>query len=82
MKANENGTDRAVRIVLGIIALVASYMWLGVMEAQVLGIIVAAIGVVMLFTGFVGFCPAYKLCGMSTCKKECCGDSCGCTSDE
>jgi len=82
MKANENGTDRAVRIVLGIIALVASYMWLGVMEAQVLGIIVAAIGVIMLFTGFVGFCPAYKLCGMSTCKKECCGDSCGCTSDE
>lgn len=82
IKANENGMDRAVRVVLGIVAIVASYMWLGVMDTEILGIIVAALGVIMLLTGFVGFCPAYKICGMSTCKKECCGDSCGCSSGD
>jgi len=76
MKSNESGADRAVRVVLGIVALIASFMWLGVMDGNILGIIVAIVGVVMLLTGLVGFCPAYKLVGLSTCKKECCGDSC------
>lgn len=82
MKSNESGADRAVRVVIGIIALAASYMWLGVMEAQILGIIVAAFGVIMLLTGLVGFCPCYAVCGMSSCAKKCCGDSCECSKEE
>ena len=76
MKSNESGADRAVRVVLGIVALIASFMWLGVMDGNILGIIVAIVGVVMLLTGLVGFCPAYKVIGVSTCGKKCCGDSC------
>lgn len=68
MKSNENSADRAIRVVLGIIALAASYMWLGVMDASILGILAAVVGVVFVLTGLTGFCPAYKLCGMSTCK--------------
>lgn len=79
MKSNEGGADRAVRVVLGIVALIASYMWLGVMDANILGIVVAIIGVVLLLTGFCGFCPAYKLVGLSTCSKASCGDSCNCS---
>ena len=81
MKSNEGGADRAVRVVLGVVALVASYMWLGVMDAEIIGIVVAAVGVIFILTGFCGFCPAYKIVGLSTCKKECCGDSCGCSKE-
>lgn len=74
MKSNESGADRGVRVVVGIIALVASFMWLGLMDASVLGIVVAAVGGIMVLTGACGFCPAYRLVGLSTCKKESCGD--------
>tara|TARA_R110002072_G_scaffold42064_12_gene118130 strand:+ start:80928 stop:81173 length:246 start_codon:yes stop_codon:yes gene_type:complete len=76
MTANEGNADRAVRVVLGLIAIVAAYMWLGLADGAILGIVVTVIGAVMLLTGFVGFCPAYHLVGMSTCKKDCCGGSC------
>jgi Inner membrane protein YgaP-like, transmembrane domain len=84
MKANENGADRAVRVILGIVALVVSYTSLGVMDGAILGIVVAAVGVILVLTGLVGFCPAYKLVGLSTCKSgECCGgESCGCSKPE
>jgi len=68
MKANENGVDRALRLILGIVLLVASYMWLGVAAGEITGIIAAIIGAVLVLTGLVGFCPAYRLVGMSTCK--------------
>ncbi len=86
MKANENGMDRGIRVVLGIIALAAAVMLFDVMDGAIAGIIVAAIGAILLLTGIAGFCPAYKLVGLSTCqkgeKKECCGcGSGGCDSE-
>lgn len=81
MKTNESCADRGVRVVVGIIALVASFMWLGLMDANILGIIVAVVGGIMVLTGACGFCPAYKIVGLSTCKKECCGNSCGCSKE-
>ena len=68
MKPNENGSDRTLRLILGVVLLIASYMWLGVAAGEITGIIAAVIGAVMLITGLVGFCPAYRLVGMSTCK--------------
>ncbi|MEZ6164123.1 MAG: DUF2892 domain-containing protein [Phycisphaerales bacterium] len=68
MKPNENGIDRTLRLILGVVLLIASYMWLGVAAGEITGIIAAVIGAVMLITGLVGFCPAYRLVGMSTCK--------------
>jgi len=84
MKANESGADRATRVVVGVIALIVAFVGLDVMSGTVLGIIVAAAGVIMILTGFIGFCPAYKLVGLSTCKKTgCCGggESCGCSKE-
>ncbi|HCT44230.1 MAG: hypothetical protein CMJ35_05385 [Phycisphaerae bacterium] len=68
MKPNENGVDRALRLILGVALLVASFMWLGVAAGAITGIIAAIIGAVLVLTGLVGFCPAYRLVGMSTCK--------------
>ena len=58
MSKNIGSLDRAVRIVLGL-ALIA----LALFNDQSWG----WIGVVPLATAFMGFCPAYKLVGLSTC---------------
>ena len=59
MTHNEGTVDRAVRIVLGLVLLslvfVGPKTWLGF------------VGLVPLATGLVGFCPLYRLIGMSTC---------------
>ena len=72
MKSNEHTIDRIIRVALGAIALAAAFMSLGVMEGQIMGIVVAAVGAILVLTGIVGFCPAYKICGMSTCKDGSC----------
>ena len=60
MKANVGGTDRVIRIVLGVAILIGGYIlksWWGL------------IGLVPLITGIVGWCPLYIPLGIST-KKE------------
>ena len=59
MKLNVGGIDRGLRILAGL-GLIA---W-----AATGGPAWAWIGVVPLGTGLVGFCPAYPLLGISTCK--------------
>ena len=59
MKCNSGTIDRALRVVAGLvlIALAATGvvgMW-------------GYIGVVLVATGAIGFCPAYTLLGMNTC---------------
>ena len=81
MKSNESGADRAIRGVVGVIALAFAFTMLGAMDGNILGIIIAAFGTIAVLTGIVGFCPAYRLVGLSTCKKECCDDSCGCSKE-
>jgi hypothetical protein len=59
MKTNVGKADRAVRILVGLGLVVAGFYyqsWWGV------------IGVVPLFTGSTGWCPAYLPFGISTCK--------------
>ncbi len=60
MQLNEGVIDRAIRIALGfgLIALVffgPKTAWFGVL------------GLVLLVTGLVGFCPLYRVIGVRTC---------------
>jgi hypothetical protein len=62
MKCNSGGLDRILRIVVGLVlvalaatGMVGAWGW---------------IGVVPLLTGAIGFCPAYTLLGMNTCKTK------------
>lgn len=68
MKINEGAADRGIRLVLGIVAVVIGMVWLGALAGSIPGIAVAAIGVVLVVTGLVGFCPAYSLVGIRTCQ--------------
>ncbi len=65
MTTNESSLDRIIRLVVGIAALVGAF---AVGLGSLGGIILAVVGVVMLVTAAVGFCPLYRVFGMSTCK--------------
>lgn len=64
MTVNEGTLDRTIRAVAGVL-LVAAWLlgWLGGTIAVVLGIV----GIALLVTAAVGFCPMYRLLGVSTC---------------
>lgn len=60
MLTNESSIDRAVRLVLGVVLL--SLVVIGPQTMWGL------LGLVPLATGLVGFCPLYRLLGVSTCR--------------
>jgi hypothetical protein len=63
MIRNESNLDRTLRAIVGAILLIAWIAgWLGGACAIVLGIV----GVILLLSAAVGFCPLYKLLGVST----------------
>ncbi len=67
MKFNESGSDRIVRVIVGISAIV-------LIVAQVLtglpAIILGVVGGILVATGLVGFCPLYGLLRLSTKRAE------------
>ena len=67
---NVGSVDRAVRAVVGIVALVIAFTFLDVMSGGLPGVIVAVVGAVLLLTAIVRFCPAYLPIGVSTCKRD------------
>ena len=56
---NESSIDRALRVLVGVVLL--SLVFIG--PKTMWGLI----GFVPLLTGLVGFCPLYRLLGISTC---------------
>ncbi len=56
---NEGTLDRVLRVVVGVVVLSLTFvgprsMW-------------GLVGIVPLLTGLVGFCPLYRILGVSTC---------------
>ena len=70
MKCNVGAIDRVIRVVVGIVLLLMTPLIGGFVGYPVGGIVTnwGWIGVIPLVTGLVGFCPAYSLIGVSTCK--------------
>ncbi|MCX6057473.1 MAG: DUF2892 domain-containing protein [Chloroflexi bacterium] len=66
MKLNESNLDRILRVVAGIVLL---YLGFGGILSGGLAVVADVLGVVMLLTGAVGFCPIYALFKLSTIKK-------------
>ena len=66
MNKNVGGIDRAIRAVAG-----AGILAWGLMTGQAWW--VSAIGVVLLATAALAWCPPYTLLGISTCHGESCG---------
>ncbi len=59
MKSNVGSVDRGIRILLGLVVIAA-----GIFYHSYLG----AVGLVLLLTGIIGWCPAYLPFGISSCR--------------
>lgn len=67
--ANVGSTDKKLRIAGGVALMGISFAALGGVSTG-LGIAAVVAGVVLIVTGVVNFCPAYKLLGIGTAKKS------------
>jgi hypothetical protein len=67
MTRNESTADRLVRFVLGAAAVVWGAMigW-----GTVGGIVLLAVGAILVVTALLGFCPLYRVLGISTARGE------------
>ncbi len=76
MECNVGGTDRYMRIGLGVVLLVAGVLALAGGTAgaglamTVLTTLVMAVGAVFLVTGAVRFCPINSALGIDTCERS------------
>lgn len=66
MEINESKMDRIIRIVLGVILIIALFF----VESTGLKIFLGIVGVLLVITGAIGFCLIYKLLGINTNKKK------------
>ena len=60
MSVNEGALDRAVRVIVGLA--IMSLVFIGPQTPW------GWLGIVPLLTGLVGFCPAYAVFGIKTCR--------------
>ncbi len=67
-KRNESAADRVARLVVGAALVIVSLTSFGLASGKLLGIVLAAIGAVLLFTAVTGFCLLYRLSGIGTSK--------------
>jgi hypothetical protein len=67
MIKNENGIDRIIRVVIAVAALVGA---VAMGFSGVLAWVLVAVAAIMLVTAAVGFCPLYRIFGISTCKVD------------
>ena len=69
MHANVGTPDRIIRIVAGVaLALVVLFSGIPLFASAVWFWIGLAVSVILIVTALVGFCPAYTVLGVSTCK--------------
>jgi hypothetical protein len=67
MKKNVGLTDKWVRIIIAVVILV---LYGTDLIVGTLAMILLIIGIILLFTSLIGFCPIYTLFGINTNKKD------------
>ncbi|MFO7703891.1 MAG: DUF2892 domain-containing protein [Halopseudomonas sp.] len=60
MKTNMGSTDRIIRLVVGVVLIALVFVGPQIVWGW--------IGIVPILTALVGYCPAYSLLGIKTCK--------------
>lgn len=65
MQKNLGKIDAILRIFIGIIL---AYLFYNNYVTDTLGIVLLSISGVLVLTGFVGWCPLYRLLGIRTCR--------------
>lgn len=71
LQPNIGSADRTLRAIIGLVLIVGTLIpSLPLASAPVLQAIVFTVGLVLLLTAVVRFCPLYRLIGVSTCKVQ------------
>ena len=65
MKVNEANWDRIARVILGIALILVPILF----TQETYGVILGIVGLILLVTGVIGFCPLYTLLNIRT-KKD------------
>ena len=65
MTTNESALDRGVRALIAVAAFIGAFM---VGFGSVWGVVLVVVGAIVAVTAAVGFCPLYRVFGISTCK--------------
>lgn len=65
---NVGSTDKIIRILVGVVLLALAFVSLGGF-ATAGGVIATVVGVVLIATAVINFCPAYRLLGLRTNKE-------------
>ena len=65
MTTSEGTADRSIRVALAVAAVVGAVL---VGASTVLGIVLLVVAGVLLLTAATGFCPLYRVLGISTCR--------------
>lgn len=66
MNANVGTVDRVLRLIIGIVLAV---LYFNGTVAGTLGVVLLVVGLVLILTALVKFCPLYRLFGASTCSR-------------
>ena len=69
MTTNLGKTDRAIRVILGLALLLAPFVTgMAIFNSTTATIVSVVVGIVMIATSAMKFCPLYRLLGVQTCK--------------
>ena len=63
---NVGKIDKTIRLLAGAALLLFSVFGLGI--SSVTGAIISAVGIILLLTGLINFCPLFKILGISSVK--------------
>ena len=65
MGRNVGSVDKTIRLIAGVALLAAAFLVLGGLSSTI-GFVAAVVGVVLLATGLLNFCPLFKILGISS----------------
>ena len=64
--ANVGSADRMLRIIIGALLILLPLLGAVASASSTLGVIMMIAGAVLVVTGFISFCPLYRIIGAST----------------
>ncbi len=69
--ANVGSLDRAIRLIAGILLIIAPLMsGIALFSNPIVQWVAPLVGLVLVLTAYFRFCPLYRLVGTNTCKAE------------
>jgi hypothetical protein len=69
MTSNVGKIDRIARIIIGVLLIAAPFMTqIGMFQSTLITAIAVIVGVVLIATSAMRFCPLYRILGIRTCK--------------